>query len=285
VSLAPADTVYAGDLQGNLWRVDITNTTPSLWKVKVIYQARDASGNIQPITTTPAVTLNPSFPAMMGTMVMFGTGQLLGFGDLTTTKTQTVYGIYDPPTVAAPPYGFTGIPTRSNLVQQTMATDTAGGVAVRTEPSVNSVTLPTQRGWYVDFTLASGERMVTDPKIETGGGVVLTSYQPSLDPCKAGGNAWLMVFNYATGGSFPLPELDVNNDNKLNGTDQTASGGNPIGAYLGNVFASSATIIPSGGGNTDDGAHKLTAVSNVQVKSIGDRGGSKQRTGWWEVRH
>jgi hypothetical protein len=94
-----------------------------------------------------------------------------------------------------------------------------------------------------------------------------------------------MVFNYATGGSFPLPELDVNNDNKLNGTDQTASGGTPIGAYLGNVFASSATIIPSGGGNTDDGAHKLTAVSNVQVKSIGDRGGSKQRTGWWEVRH
>lgn len=282
---APADTVYAGDLQGNLWRIDITNTTPSQWKVKVIYQARDSSGSIQPITTVPAVTLNPNFPGMLGTMVMFGTGQLLGFSDLTTTGTQTLYAIYDPPTVAAPPYSFTGIPTRANLVQQSMATDTAGGVSVRTEPSVNSVTLPTQRGWYVDFNLAAGERMVTDPRIESGGGVVLTSYQPTQVPCTGGGYAWLMVFNYATGGSFPLPELDINNDGKLNSGDQTASGGNPIGTYLGNVFASSATIIPSGGGNTDDGAHKLTAVSNVKVQSVGDRGGSKQRTGWWEVRH
>jgi hypothetical protein len=93
-----------------------------------------------------------------------------------------------------------------------------------------------------------------------------------------------MVFNYATGGSFPLPELDVNNDGKLNSGD-TAAGKNPIGEYLGSVYASAATIIPSGGGNSDNGAHKLTAVSNVQVKSVGDRGGSKQRIAWWEVRH
>jgi type IV pilus assembly protein PilY1 len=282
---APADTVYAGDLQGNLWRVDITNATPSLWNVRVIYQARDSSGNVQPITTAPAVTLNPQFPAMLGTMVMFGTGRLLGFGDLTTTSTQTLYGIFDPPTIASPPLGFAGIPTRSDLVQQTLSTATVSGVSVRVESNVSAVSLPTQRGWYVDFTLAAGERMVTDPKIETGGGVVLTTYQPNTNSCLGGGNAWLMVFNYATGGSFPLPELDVNNDNKLNGNDQTSDGLNPIGEYLGSVYASAATIIPSGGGNSDNGAHKLTAVSNVQVESIGDRGGSKQRTAWWEVRH
>jgi type IV pilus assembly protein PilY1 len=281
---AAADTVYAGDLQGNLWRVDITNNNPVLWTVKVIYQARDSGGNIQPITAAPAVTLNPQFPAMLGTLVMVGTGQLLGFGDLTSTATQTLYGIFDAPTVASPPLGFSGIPTRSNLVQQTMSASTVGGVSVRIETAVNAVTLPANRGWYVDFTLAAGERMVTDPRIETGGGVVLTTYQPNTDSCLGGGNAWLMVFNYATGGSFPLPELDVNNDGKLNSND-TAAGKNPIGEYLGNVFASTATIIPSGGGNTDNGAHKLTAVSNVQVKSVGDRGGSKQRISWWEVRH
>jgi type IV pilus assembly protein PilY1 len=281
---APADTIYAGDLQGNLWRIDITNSNPLLWTVKVIYQARDAGGNIQPITTAPAVTLNPHFPAMMGTMVMVGTGQLLGFGDLTSTATQTLYGIFDPPTIAGPPLGFSGIPARGNLVQQTMSASTVGAVSVRIETAVNAVTLPAKRGWYVDFTLAAGERMVTDPRIETGGGVVLTTYQPNTNSCLGGGNAWLMVFNYATGGSFPLPELDLNNDGKLN-TSDAAAGKNPIGEYLGNVFASAATIIPSGGGNTDNGAHKLTAVSNVQVKSVGDRGGSKQRISWWEVRH
>ncbi len=281
---APVDTVYAGDLQGNLWRVDITNSSPVAWTVKVIFQARDAGGNVQPITTTPAVTLNPQFPAMLGTMVMVGTGQLLGFSDLTTTATQTLYGIFDPPTVAGPPLGFAGIPTRSNLVQQIMSTASAGGVSVRVESSVSAVTLPAKRGWYVDFTLASGERMVTDPRIEAGGGVVLTTYQPNTNSCLGGGYAWLMVLNYATGGSFSLPELDVNNDGKLNSAD-TAAGSNPIGMLLGNVFASAATIIPSGGGNSDNGAHKLTAVSNVQVKSVGDRGGSKKRTAWWEVRH
>lgn len=281
---APVDTVYAGDLQGNVWRVDITNSNPLLWTVKVVFQARDPSGNVQPITTAPAVTLNPQFPAMLGTMVMVGTGKLLGFNDLTATATQTLYGIFDAPPVAGPPLGFTGIPTRSNLVQQIMSTATAGGVSVRVESSVSAVTLPAKRGWYIDFTLASGERMVTDPRIEAGGGVVLTTYQPNTNSCVGGGTAWLMVINYATGGSFSLPELDVNNDGKLNDSD-AASGLNPIGMLLGNVYASAATIIPSGGGNSDNGAHKLTAVSNVQVKSVGDRGGSKKRTAWWEVRH
>ncbi len=282
---APADTVYAGDLQGNMWRVDISNSNPALWVVSVIFQARDTSNNIQPITTMPAVTLNPQFPALPGTMVMFGTGELIGFSDLSSTRLQTLYGIYDPPTGSSPPRGFAGIPTRTNLVQQVMANAMVGTVSARIEPTVNPVSLPTQRGWYIDFSLASGERMVTDPKIESGGGVVLTTYQPNTAPCSSGGNAWLMVVNFATGGSFPLPELDMNGDGKLDNNDKTASGKNPVGMSLGSVYASSVTIIPSTGCTTAACGHKLTAVSNVQVDSVGDRGGSKQRTAWWEVRH
>ena len=37
-----ANIVYAGDLQGNLWRVDISNRNPALWAVTVLFQARDA---------------------------------------------------------------------------------------------------------------------------------------------------------------------------------------------------------------------------------------------------
>jgi type IV pilus assembly protein PilY1 len=282
---APSNTVYAGDLQGNVWRVDITNSTPANWRVSVIYQTRDGSGTIQPITTVPAVTLNPEFPQLLGTMVFVGTGQFLGVGDLSTTGVQSMYGIFDPPTGSAAPLGFAGIPNRSNLVQQQLANDvTAGNVQVRIEPNVLPVTLPTpNRGWFVDLNLALGERIITDPAIESGGGVVFTTYQPNNSQCVGGGSAWLMVFNYATGGSFPLPELDTNNDGKLDSNDVSTSGKNPVGMSLGPVYASAVTFLPSGGGA--GGMMKLTSVSSNNVDAVLDRGRAKQRISWWEVRH
>jgi len=282
---APANTVYAGDLQGNIWRVDITNSNPANWVVSVIYQARDINGNIQPITTVPAVTLNPEFPQLLGTMVYVGTGQLLGVGDLSTTGVQSIYGIFDPPTGSAPPLGFPSIPTRANLVQQQLVSDvTAGNVQVRVETNVLPVTLPTpNRGWVVDLSLAAGERVITDPAIESGGGLVFTTYQPNTSECVGGGSAWLMVLNYATGGSFPLPELDTNNDGKLDSSDVSSSGKNPVGMSLGPVYASAVTFLPSGGGA--GGMMKLTSVSSNNVDSVLDRGRAKQRISWWEVRH
>ncbi len=283
----PADTVYAGDLQGNVWRVDISDADPSAWTVKVIFQARDASGNKQPITTAPAVALNPLYPRYLGTMVYVGTGQLLGIGDLGTTGVQSLYGIYDPPTGAVAPIGFAGIPTRDNLVQQTLGTSTVGGKTVRIESTVLPVNLPTNRGWYIDFDLAAGERFVTDPVVEAGGGLVVTSYQPNADSCTSGGNAWLTVVDNATGGAFALPELDVSVDGKLNADDQTDSGKNPIGMSLGGVFASAPTIVRSGNGAAAGGVgrHKMIGKSDTTILNVGDRGRGKGRIGWWEVRH
>ncbi len=282
---APANTVYAGDLQGNVWRVDITSSNPANWVVSVVYQARDALGNIQPITTVPAVTLNPEFPQLLGTMVFVGTGQLLGVGDLSTTGVQSMYGIFDPPTASAPPLGFAGIPNRTNLVQQQLSNDTTStGVQVRIMPNVQPVTLPQpNRGWYVDLNLVTGERIITDPAIESGGGVVFTTYQPNTSECVGGGSAWLMVMNYATGGSFPLPELDTNSDGKLDSSDVASSGNNPVGMSLGPVYASAVTFLPSGGGT--GGTMKLTSVSSNNVDSVLDRGRAKQRISWWETRH
>jgi type IV pilus assembly protein PilY1 len=91
---------YAGDLQGNVWRVDITDPSPANWIVSVMFQTTDPGGAPQPITTVPAVTLNPKFPNLLRTMVYVGTGQLLGVPDLSTKQVQTMYGIYDPPTGA-----------------------------------------------------------------------------------------------------------------------------------------------------------------------------------------
>ncbi len=283
----PANVVYAGDLQGNLWRVDITAANPANWIVSVIYQTLDPGGAPQPITTVPAVTLNPKFPNLLGTMVYVGTGQLLGVSDLSSTQIQTMYGIYDPPTGATAPIGFAGIPARANLQQQVLAVENVNGVSVRTVPAPAAVTLPPTagavRGWYIDLSLNPGERVVTDPEIESGGAVVFTTYQPNSGPCTGGGNSWLMVLNFATGAAFPLPELDVTGEGKLDQNDVPSSGNVPVGMLLGPVYASTPTLLP--GGSAIGGTNKLISVSSGAVDSVLDRGRAKQRISWWEVRH
>jgi type IV pilus assembly protein PilY1 len=295
---APANVVYAGDLQGNVWRVDVSDQTPANWKVSVLYQARDPSGAIQPITTVPAVTLNPKFPSTNGTMVYVGTGELLGVSDLSSTQVQSMYGIFDAPTGALPPPGFSGIATRANLVQQVMAPDSVSGTPVRTIPTPVAVKLPpssggTVRGWFIDLKVLDsagswtdpGERIVTDPQIESGGGLVFTTYDPNTSECTGGGSAWLMVLNFATGAAFPMPELDVNGDGRIDGSDVPTSGHNPVGMSLGPVYASAPTLLPGSGPPGPNGTNKLTPLSSGAMPSVLDRGRAKQRISWWEVRH
>jgi type IV pilus assembly protein PilY1 len=164
---APATTVYAGDLQGNVWRVDIRDPNPLNWVTTLLFQATDPSGHPQPITTTPAVSLNPDFPRVGGTMVYVGTGELLGTPDLTSTQVQTMYGVYDSGSNPTPL-------TRANLVQQTMTSSVVAGQTLRFV-SGTQIALPSQSGWFVDFTLLSGERIVTNPSLVDGALTVIST--------------------------------------------------------------------------------------------------------------
>jgi type IV pilus assembly protein PilY1 len=272
-----ANIVYAGDLQGNLWRVDVSNANPALWTVTVLFTATDSLGNRQPITTSPVASLNPRYPQVLGTMVFFATGQLLGVPDLANVQKQTIYGIYDPPTTYATPITrLTG-----NLVAQTLS-EVAGPSGPVILVTGNAVSIPTSnKGWYIDLTLNSGERVVTDPRLENGGALVLTSYVPSPIVCTGGGSSNLYVINYADGGYFSSPQFDLNNDGQINSGDQVG-GANPVGMSLGSVFAAAPTIRTANLGSV--GAIKLITESNDSIQSVGEKGSSKSRTAWWEIR-
>jgi type IV pilus assembly protein PilY1 len=91
-----ADYVYAGDLKGNLWKFDLTDTaSAATWDVaykdgttpKPLFQCPG-----QPITTQPDVMEHCEKP---GYMVIFGTGKLLGSTDLYDTSLQSIFGIWD----------------------------------------------------------------------------------------------------------------------------------------------------------------------------------------------
>ena len=303
-----ANLVYAGDLQGNLWRVDISNANPALWAVSVLFQANDGVGNRQPITTKPVVSLNPRFPQILGTMVLFGTGQFLGVPDLTNENVQSIYGVYDPPGGQPTPL------TRGNLMLQTLHTSTVTTVSGGSE-EVRYITgatgmVPANPGWYMDLNLPScasppcGERVINDPRLESGGELVLTTYQPippAAGSCNASGSSYLMVLNYATGGSFTTPQFDATGDGKINSSDTVTVSGNPlpvapVGMSLGLVYASAPTI-RSGSFTSGTGIALITeSVPGLGANGTGTggatpviqpvilKGSSKSRTAWWEIR-
>jgi type IV pilus assembly protein PilY1 len=290
-----ANIVYAGDLQGNMWRIDISNSNPTNWAVSVLFQARDALGNTQPITTKPVATLNPRYPQILGTMVLFGTGQFLGVPDLSNENVQSIYGVYDPPAGYGTPL------VRGNLLQQTLATATIGTVQVRTITGT-APTVPANKGWFIDLSLLSGERLINDPRLESGGELVFTTYQPippATGSCNAQGSSYLMVLNYATGGAFTTPQFDANGDGKINASDtvtQTVGGVttivSPVGMSLGQVYASAPTI-RSGSFTTGSGIALITESTPGVAGGVGSvpiiqpvilKGSSKNRTAWWEIR-
>lgn len=266
----PVDTLYAGDLQGNLWKVDISNSNPGSWVVSLLFQARDAGNNPQPITVTPAVSLAPTFPGISGTVVYFGTGQYLGVPDQTTTQTQSFYAVLD--------NGSGATVTRSQLQPQVLTTTTLGATTVRTITN-NSVNWSTQRGWYMDLP-QSGERAITDPRLYNGE-VVFTTFVPAPGAtCTAGGASFLMAVNYTNGGSFPQPQLDINGDGTLDSNDQVG-GLNPVGIGLGQVFASAPAILSASLGSIQ--AMKLTTLSTGTIKNVGERGGQPGQMSWWQI--
>ena len=89
------DYIYAGDLKGNLWKFDLTDSDPANWAVafddgtdpKPLFQAAG-----QPITAKPDVMRHP---AGSGYIIVFGTGKFLGVDDRSNIDVQTIYGIWD----------------------------------------------------------------------------------------------------------------------------------------------------------------------------------------------
>jgi type IV pilus assembly protein PilY1 len=284
-----SNIIYAGDLQGNLWRVDISSANPSSWTAAVLFQARDPSGNAQPITVAPAVSLNPLAPTLTGTMVYFGTGQFLSVADLGNSQVQTIYGVFDSGTAPASPL------LRASLQQQTMSNTSgvnSGGVTVALRQlSNNSVLLPSKKGWYVDLTLLSGERDITDPTIFNGT-VQLTTYQPNPSPCTSGGNSYLMVFNYATGGATTMPQFDWAGNNNVGSADVLPNG-TVAGVSLGTSYASAPKMVTglggarayttSGAGETNTGNCNLIAGTTSCIPAWANAD-NNARGAWQEIR-
>ena len=114
------DYVYGGDRNGNMWKIDLTSSTPSSWAAAFsgtpLFSAKDAAGHRQQITTAPTIGVSPNG----GYTVVFGTGSWIDQLDTnpqsgTLFYTDTFYGIWDQNTTGATSSPATG---RSVLQRQ-----------------------------------------------------------------------------------------------------------------------------------------------------------------------
>jgi type IV pilus assembly protein PilY1 len=97
------DYIYAGDLQGNIWRFDVTSTNPANWSVTKVGGVptplyTTAGGKTQPITTQPVVVTVASTPNSR-VLVEFGTGQQTQFTNSSSatysSSQQAILGVWD----------------------------------------------------------------------------------------------------------------------------------------------------------------------------------------------
>ncbi|UPG93365.1 pilus assembly protein [Luteibacter aegosomatissinici] len=268
------DVAFAGDLQGNLWRFDLSDPKPANWTVNLLYRPSSAASGDpapgdQPITVMPRLFADPTSSNFI---VLFGTGKYLGATDNSVTgtiKTQSVYGIRDPGTNV-----FTPIIGRSTLVAQTMAeVNNIRALTTRTVPATDT-SGNAIRGWYFDLFTGTtkaqtnkGERVVVDATalFDSGRAIITTLIPGSTDPCAPVRKGAVLVVDAATGGAASGVNV---------GTASFANGYSQAGARVTNVPVTgglpAATSI--GGGNISlPGVNILNKDSSSGgVFSVGD---------------
>ncbi|HZX27970.1 MAG TPA: PilC/PilY family type IV pilus protein [Telluria sp.] len=153
--------IYAGDLQGNLWRFDFGNGAQA--SVERLFTARDEQGRPQPITMAPAIAFGPDG----GYLVLFGTGRWLVDDDSLPSgyAPQTFYAIFD---------NGDAVRSRASLTRRSLREE-RGELVVEGEPIDWSHT----RGWFVDLFDAerSGERLLATPVLD-GHVALVSSFLP-----------------------------------------------------------------------------------------------------------
>lgn len=248
------DYVYAGDLQGNLWKFDLTGETSSDWDVaykdgsspQPLFQAKDVHGNPQPITTKPDAMFHCDI-SRSGYIVTFGTGKYLGGPDLVNTGTQTLYAVWDygddsddgeylgsfertqnnvlsnqPETVSllqqiAEFYGVINNFSYRILSDNEIIWKTQADTDVSENPDPSGVE-ENHAGWFFDLP-DEKERIVRDLFIRGKKVIAISSIPQTDSPCVAGGETYLMEIDACTGGRLTSPQLDINDDGKIDSGD------------------------------------------------------------------
>ena len=293
------DIIYAGDLQGKIWKFDVSGPSPSGWGIA----HRDENGHSIPLFSAGAnqpVTAGLAagkHPQRRGRMVYFGTGRYLTIDDNTTIgqATQAFYGVWDDDQNNR----ATSINT-NNLLAQTITLQSTFTAAKKSssgqnissnvtvtarETSRNSINWGQHKGWYINLEYGNsnnGERVTTQP-ILNNGRVMFTTMMPSSNSCGSGGTSWLMELNAINGSRLSSASIDINGDGVFDKYDYSTLQNNTLtcalsscapasGILYNEILAPPATISKPGkeerySSDSSGNINKIT--TNPGVESLG----------------
>ena len=272
--------IYGGDLLGNLWKFDLTQTTPTATKLG---QALDDNGAVQAITSRPELG---KVPAFADPVIFFGTGRYLGSCDVdfesgcstpdVTTQVQTIYAIkdqvYSSNRTSSGSYFADGLrDSEAGLVEQTLSEidDQGNTIRIIAEPEDVDWSDPGVGGWYVDLSQSPGERVDIDPQLVLGTLVVVGNVPQvgTSNACSVGGSSWLYQFNFQSGAYL----------DSLSSTKQVG------GRISDNALTVGTVVFRLPGGALK--ALATDATGNMSPLSITTQspGGAAQRSSWREI--
>ncbi len=171
---------FAGDLNGNLWKFDLSSSTST---GTVAFVAKDDTKATQPITSLVSIAYDSSTNS---TFALFGTGKYLTQADTKNAQVQTWYGVRVGMGADLKGASSTVNPvadsstTRSDLTQR-YAFDFASGDRA-TSAQTSSADMNKKAGWYMDLP-QSGERIVNRIQLISGKAVASTLIPKVNDPC------------------------------------------------------------------------------------------------------
>lgn len=249
------DYVYAGDLQGNVWRFDLNGTTQASWAAGLGGRPVFKTKTGQPVTTRITVGSHPSG----GVMLYFGTGRFLGESDRVLPDSPTVqsfYGIWDSSIMSS---GGATIATndtslisltdlqRQTIVYQSSSASTASGAA----------TFPV--------------RVISDTSFTYG---VASAAGSTATMFAALGLDENFAWGVGLGNGVGSGNNNGNGNSNGNGNNSGTGGGTSTDTSTGTGSGGSNT-----GGNNNGGGNNNSGGGNSSGGSTGSSGGSKQ--GWY----
>ncbi len=177
------DIAYAGDRGGKMYRFDLSNSDPSKWSAKAIFEGT------KPITSAPAVSRLAD-----KRVVIFGTGSDLSEEDVVGKDQQYIYGIFDDD-------------KGTGTVKVTVQNGTGGGLLEQTLTKENNTLFLSNnkasggsngKGWVV--RLREGERVTVKPTVVLRTAFVTIRSYTGNDKC--GAQTAILGINTADGGAL-----------------------------------------------------------------------------------
>lgn len=210
------DRVYAGDLKGQMWAFDLSDTNSGAWAIAGSAPLFTTKGS-QPITSKPTLAKHPTVSDdgsnSPNVMVFFGSGQYLVDSDKTSTDDNYFYGVWD-----KGDYSLDVDTFPIDLVEQTYDSNFSARVLTRNQVDY----LGGDYGWFFELP-DSGERSVTNPVVR-GSLVFFNSFVPVSDPCSVGGYGFRFAVNLIDGGSPDDVAVDTNDDGIIDDNDKASDG-------------------------------------------------------------